>query len=143
MSKSLTYHFKSLDKNQITSQCSFVNLNTECEVGGGKAFWDTGSTVSIISEKVVNSLKINPILSGELKTASGVTPSFLYELGVYLKFDDGQEIEKKCKLWSLKLDHCDILIGMDIILMFDFIILPNKEEITVNLSCPPKSLQTN
>lgn len=83
------------------------------------AIWDTGSTGSIITTKVVKSLKLSPI--GKTKSmgvhGSKIVNAYLINLG----------LPNKAGVFGLRVTECskligsfDVLIGMDVIRFGDF-----------------------
>ena len=82
-----------------------------------EAIWDTGATISVISEKVVQNLGLNSINERDVQTANGDRRAKVYLVNVHLPnkviFIAWEVIEGDCP-------GCDVLIGMDIIGCGDF-----------------------
>ena len=84
--------------------------------------WDTGAFISCISQRVVDQLQLNEIKEIKYHTPDGIKKSSTYNVSVILP--NNEMIEN---LIVIKKDFnperdADMLIGMDIITMGDFVI---------------------
>jgi len=83
------------------------------------ALWDTGAEISVISNKIVKELGLNPIGEGELGGIGGDSVSSIYE--IHLGLPSGELIQDLLVMSDDLQDH-DILIGMDVISQCDLAI---------------------
>ena len=93
-----------------------------------EAIWDTGTSTSIISAKVVEDLDLKPIGIVEVETPTGSRQANSYLVNVRLPH--GVEIGKITVVCTGVLSSADAIIGMDIITLGDFA-LTNCEGKTV------------
>ena len=89
--------------------------------------WDTGASGSVITEKVVQSLSLQPTGQKEVNTANGTIITNTYLVDFILP---GNVLIQNVEVTEAKLRKVDILIGMDIITLGDFSIT-NLNNITV------------
>lgn len=80
--------------------------------------WDTGASQSVITQKVVDALGLQPTGIGQSETAGGLVTASKYTITLGLPPDITiEDVEASC----LPLPgDCDVLIGMDIIGLGDF-----------------------
>lgn len=89
------------------------------EIKTYNALWDTGATCSCISEKVVRDLNLPIISKQEIKGATGAATKNVHVVEIFLP--NNLRIEK-VKAICADINDFDVLIGMDIISLGDFII---------------------
>ncbi|MEW6235740.1 MAG: aspartyl protease family protein [Candidatus Omnitrophota bacterium] len=92
------------------------------------AIWDTGATKSLITNVVVEKLKLKPIGVARVCTASGENISNKYIVNIGLPNKVG--VPEVIVTEGILTDSVDVLIGMDVIVMGDFAIT-NKNGKTV------------
>lgn len=99
----------------------FVSGPTEPVVCEG--IWDTGANSSSISERAARALDLTPVGCMDVETANGHRESPVYKVDVLLPNDVC--IKGLCVTES-DITACDMLVGMDIISMGDFLVT-NKD----------------
>lgn len=77
-----------------------------------KMLWDTGASISLITEKVIKELGLKPVSTSGIIHAQGRTIADIYYIHVILP--NGIEISN-IKATSGNLEDADALIGMDVI----------------------------
>lgn len=82
------------------------------------ALWDTGSTITVISEKLAKQLKLDPVGEMPVETASGKYIAKKYIIS--LSLPNRLNIENVMISSGILGPGIDILIGMDIITLGDF-----------------------
>lgn len=92
-----------------------------CEVES--TVWDTGATSTIISEEVVNALDLKPSNKAQIEGVGGLMDSNVYSINIY--FENHLEF-KSIEVLSGDIGDYDLIIGMDIITLGDFVI-SNKD----------------
>ncbi len=104
----------------IETPCSIYKPYTkENSVIDIKGLWDTGAISSVISQRLVNKLKLFPISLCEMQYAQGRKIVNTYKINLLLP--NGIEIRGLTVSEGIFNDF-DILIGMDIIRLGDFAI---------------------
>jgi hypothetical protein len=81
------------------------------------AIWDTGATGSVITQRIVDELAIQPISMAVVHGVSGPELSPVYLVDFYLPSGVGV---RGLKVTLGKLPGADVLIGMDVITTGDF-----------------------
>jgi hypothetical protein len=81
------------------------------------ALWDTGATGSVISQKIVDDLKLSPVSFGKAHGVDGEYETAYYYVDILLP---NNVAVTKLRVSLGKLLGCDLLIGMDIICRGDF-----------------------
>jgi predicted aspartyl protease len=101
------------DISKIITDISIISNDIETREKKYKALWDTGATSTLISENVVNDLKLEQIGTSELTSIHKKDKSFLYNSGIIIPN------HRKAILLHVssfrKDDEYDVIIGMDII----------------------------
>ena len=107
---------------RITTPVKVTDLSRQRSFDGGKALWDTGSQVSIISEDIAKACHLKTVSDGE---GQGITGKAKLKLGVVLIFpgDVRKFIPISADVIDLKDHDIDVILGMDIIGRGDFSIL--------------------
>jgi hypothetical protein len=82
-----------------------------------KAIWDTGSTTTCVTQKIVHCLELHSVSEADMTTPSGTMSCLLYAINLYLP--DDICIHDITVAETLP-TGCDIIIGMDIIGQGDF-----------------------
>jgi len=106
----------------LISQIEIINHTTRASVKV-RAIWDTGATNSVVSPEVINSLGLATSPTGQIfSDVAGrkKVPTNTYEVDIKLR--EGFVVELITVSEFSISDHCDCLIGMDIITMGDFTI---------------------
>jgi hypothetical protein len=90
-------------------------------IGNYQAIWDTGATNSVITTDVVRQLNLKPTGITEVLTAGGVSQQNVYLINLYLpnRFAVPFIRVTECPMLT---GNFNILIGMDIISLGDFIV---------------------
>ena len=97
--------------------------------------WDTGATTTAISQAVIEALKLKPTGKAEVNTASTKETVDTYFIDV--KICSGQVgIQKLTVTGARHLAGCDMLIGMDIISIGDFVICNHGGKTMFSFSVP-------
>ncbi|GHS93434.1 hypothetical protein AGMMS50276_03910 [Synergistales bacterium] len=144
--KSYTLYHSRLAKqlrSEVHISNSFAQLNLSNPASsGGKAYtaiWDTGATVTCITQKVVDDLGLvglgkckNITAGGAIETTRHLIDLWLPNKVVILKCD-----VTKVELYALK---ADVLIGMDVISQGDFTITNYQGKTVMTFRIP--SLET-
>lgn len=92
-----------------------------CEVES--TVWDSGATSTIISEEVVKTLGLHPIDKARIEGVGGLMDSSIYQINIY--FENHLEF-KSIDVLSGDIGDYDLIIGMDIITLGDFVV-SNKD----------------
>lgn len=108
-----------------------VNLSPTGELfnpTGYDGLWDTGATNTVVSQKIVDELKLQPIGMTQAFTPQGYhnTPTYLIDLF----FKDSKLKFAPVRVTLGKLSNCEVLIGMDVI-GFGDLAVTNKDGNTV------------
>jgi len=92
-----------------------------CEVES--TVWDTGATNTIISAAVIEALGLKPIETSQIEGVGGIIDSSVYKINIYLE----NNVEfTAIEALSGDIGDYDLIIGMDIITLGDFVI-SNKD----------------
>lgn len=94
-----------------------------CEVES--TVWDTGATNTIISPDVIEALNLKPLESARIEGVGGTVDSSVYEINIFL--ENNMEF-RSIKALSGDIGDYDLIIGMDIITMGDFVISNKNQE---------------
>ena len=81
------------------------------------AVWDTGATITGISENIVDKYHLLPLSTSSTSTPGGEIESPVYVIDLVLP---GKIMNTTVLARGLHLTDCDLLIGMDIISLGDF-----------------------
>lgn len=92
-----------------------------CEVES--TVWDTGATNTIISAAVIEALGLDPIEKSQIEGVGGIMESSVYKINIYM--ENNVEFIAINAL-SGDIGDYDLIIGMDIITLGDFVI-SNKD----------------
>ncbi len=104
--------------------------------------WDTGATNSVITKKVADDLNLKPINVAEVHHAAGISIANVYFVNIILpnsvtvaqvRVTEGQLIAPKN---IPEKDHAQVLIGMDIIGMGDFVVTNFDQKTTLSFRLP-------
>ena len=117
---------------------SYVAVGGEGSMMAVNALWDTGSTESLISEKIVK--MIEPILKSKAKyvTKDTVIESETYAVSLSLS-DEITFRDVLMKKADLSDKNVDIIIGMDIISRGDFEIRNYNNLVEFTFRIPPRN----
>jgi hypothetical protein len=114
--------------NVVSSQIIVTNIyNSKSAIFN--AVWDTGAMRTTISQNVVNTIECIATDKATM-IAVGGEPEEVNVYDVALKLPNNVNIKRIPVLSTSKIGACDILIGMDIIMLGDFAIT-NVDGITV------------
>jgi hypothetical protein len=98
------------------------------------AIWDTGATNSVISQKVVDALRIRPTGFATVKHAQGTADDVeTYFVNIWLPNGVGMSMVRVTKG---VVPDADLLIGMDIISKGDFAITQHQGKTTFSFRVP-------
>lgn len=113
------------------------NTNPEKVSSELNGVWDTGATGSVITQKVIDELKLKPVGMTLVNTASArdvPTPEFIVDLVLPNKV-----VIQGLRVTQGELAGIDVLIGMDVIMMGDFHISNYKGNTQMSFSVPSVS----
>lgn len=99
-------------------------LVSGCEVES--TVWDTGATNTIISSAVIDALGLKPVRQTQIEGVGGCMNSSVYKINIYV---DGCLEFTGIEALSGDIGDYDVIIGMDIITLGDFVIT-NKDDQT-------------
>ena len=88
--------------------------------------WDTGATNTIISSAVIDALGLKPVRQTQIEGVGGCMDSSVYKINIYV---DGCLEFTGIEALSGDIGDYDVIIGMDIITLGDFVIT-NKDDQT-------------
>ena len=100
--------------------------------------WDTGSTISSISQAVVDACGLSPVCYGDMRHAQGVTPNVPRFLVNITPPNNVNIIEVKVMLTDVEENTRDVLIGMDIINQGDFAITNQNDKTMLSFRMPSR-----
>ena len=107
--------------------------HTHSMVVTSRALWDTGSTQSCISSRLVKKLGLKVYQRREFQTPTGIVALEMYRVNISL---DNKEIPGLI-VPCIDLDeNVDFLIGMDIITLGDFAVTNMEERTTFSFRIP-------
>ena len=98
-----------------------------------KAIWDTGATASVITQKIVDALKLVPTGMTQVHHAHGKTMAEVYLVNVGLP---NRVAFSGVRVTKGDLASCDVLIGMDIISQGDFAVSNHQGKTTFSFRIP-------
>ena len=102
----------------VKGQSTFV---PGCEVES--TVWDTGATNTVISGQVIDALSLKPIEKSQIEGVGGIMDSSVYKINIYLE----NNVEFiGIEALSGDIGDYDLIIGMDMITLGDFVI-SNKD----------------
>lgn len=126
---------------RISVACNFQELTAKNQphpvLKEYTAIWDTGATGSVISQKVVEELGLQPAGFVPVYHAGGNSMSPWYKVNIMLPNNVGFS---EIKVTQAILSDVDVLIGMDIISLGDFSITNVNHKTTFSFRVP--SIQT-
>ncbi|MDR1452581.1 MAG: retroviral-like aspartic protease family protein [Candidatus Margulisbacteria bacterium] len=99
------------------------------------ALWDTGATNTMITQKVVDLLKLRPVNIREVFTPSGKMDAYCHYVDVFLP---NKTIIQRIPVLQGEPMGCDVLIGMDIIGLGDFAVSNFENKTTFSFRLPSK-----
>ena len=100
----------------VLTECEFVNLDLKRRIKVGHAMWDTGSTATILSRRLVSELQPEGFQQGGIIGIGGETKGSTYLVHIFLPTGDAvtcHEVYEADMEW-------DAIIGMDIISLGNF-----------------------
>ena len=98
------------------------------------SLWDTGASVSVISDSIVNALGLLPVRQVEVYDTSGIKTTNVYYVNVLLP--NNVEFRNLPVVTGILKDF-DLLIGMDIICNGDFSVTNrNKDRVLFSFQLP-------
>lgn len=112
-----------------------IVVSTENAKAAVKAVWDTGATITCISERIAKELGLAPIGFERINTASGIAMQSQYIVDIVLPNNvgiRGIRVSSFCGGAGV-----DALIGMDIITAGDFSITNANGRTVVSYRIPP------
>jgi len=102
---------------EICTPVTDLSKGPEKSSGQLMGIWDTGATGSVITQKVVDILKLEPIGLTQVNTASGQETSPVYLVDMILP---NKVLIQGLRVTLGRLTEADTLIGMDVICCGDF-----------------------
>ncbi len=100
-----------------------------------KGIWDTGATGSVITSRIVKELGLVPTGQKEVHTAKGSHLSNTYIVNLFLKGNFPSQTITVTEAEKLA-GGVDVLIGMDIITLGDFVITNHEGKTTMSFRVP-------
>ena len=97
------------------------------------AAWDTGAQFTFISPRLVETLHLQPYKRGQIMGIGGDQTVNIYL--VHIGLPNGQMIYKS-EVYCSDIDDYDLLIGMDIIGLTDFLITNSNNHTTFQFRIP-------
>lgn len=98
------------------------------------ALWDTGAYCTVITENIARKYAFTPIGAKEIHGVTGKEISNVYLISLHLP---NQVVIKEIEVMSCSCDiGCDVLIGMDIITLGDFVINNHQGRTTFTFRMP-------
>lgn len=130
-----------MEPTALTLKLSADNLVFSCDVAVSEAFdpdsglshptpvkctgiWDTGATGSVITRRIVDHLKLQPVDRVSVNTVNGVRESHVYLVNILLPSNVGFQ---GLQVTEGDISGADVLIGMDIIRLGDLAITHGEE----------------
>lgn len=104
-----------------------------------KAIWDTGSTHTLITDRVVNFLRLKPTGKSEVVSLGGVSLESTYVVNLNLAENLHIDLLRTIGCKALGRD-LDVLIGMDVIRRGDFILSQSNKATYFCFQLPAKGL---
>ena len=98
-----------------------------------QAIWDTGANCSVITSKVVQELNLQPINYTIASTGHGSGKAPVYLLNFFLP---DNVVVMNINAVELKIKDADVLIGMDILNLGDFVITNSQKKTTMSFRIP-------
>ena len=99
------------------------------------ALWDTGCTYTVINKRIAENLRLEPVGVTECAGVNKTVESSVYEVDLLLP---NKLIVSNVRVCEVKNVHgADILIGMDIIMIGDFVITNAGNKTVVSFRYPP------
>jgi len=123
---------------ELKSDCKInqaFSLSDEAGVPPLRTFdcvWDTGASCSCISRRVVSECGLGPTGMTEIITANGSAETETYLINVLLP---NNVLVQEVRVAACNLVGTDVLIGMDIISLGDFVVT-NKDETVLSFRWP-------
>lgn len=105
-----------------------ANNNLDCV-----AIWDTGSTKTCINPRLVEQLGLAPIGTESFNTVNGCSKSDLYVVDVYLP---NNLVVSSIVVAVADVPNCDVLLGMDIATLGDFVLTNRNGESVFSFQMP-------
>ena len=107
-----------------------ISEQKDLVIGAFKGIWDTGATGSVITRKVVDHLKLKPTGKKKVNTANGsdIKDTYLVNIALPSSVMIQNVVVTEGNLGDDS--PIDVLIGMDVITLGDFVIT-NKNDCTV------------
>lgn len=122
----------------VVTECIVSNVDVE---GSYKqddeerclAIWDSGATSSIITRKIINRLKLQPVGVCQVVGIHGTEYEYTYYVDLMIP---GKMTFKTLEVTEGDLEDVDVLIGMDVISQGDFCISNGNNETVVAFRSP-------
>jgi hypothetical protein len=127
-------------KTPLTVQQSLYlcqKYNLVSEQANVRALWDTGATGSCISQGLARQLGLKMIDMCRLRGITGVQISPIYQIDILLPSNVEITNARVCEF--LDNGSFEMLIGMDIITLGDFVILNSDRKTKVAFRIPPSN----
>jgi len=97
------------------------------------AAWDTGAQFTFISPRIVQALGLTPSGKGRFMGIGGDQESYIYRVNIALS---NGELVRNAEVYCSDLDDYDLLLGMDIITLTDFVITNANGKTTFQFRTP-------
>ena len=121
--------------NTLKSNVGVATAGNKSKGFGFVGLWDTGATNSMITQRVVDVLKLQPFNIHEVFTPSGKMDAYCYYVDITLP---NKMIIKDMLVLQGEPIGCDVLIGMDIIGQGDFAVSAFGGKTTFTFRFPSK-----
>ena len=99
------------------------------------AIWDTGASASVITERVVSELGLQPIDKTKVHTANGVRDAYVYLVNIYLRNNVAFPVIRVTD-GDIPGSNIDLLIGLDIIRRGDFAVTHSEGRTCMSFQLP-------
>lgn len=103
-----------------------------------RAIWDTGANNTVITQKVVEALKLLTFGKVEVSTAGGLIEATTHVIDLWLP--NNVSIDNLSVLTGVVTDECDVLIGMDVITLGDFCITNYQRKTMFSFGMPSREV---
>ena len=132
-----TFAFTKKENSIVKRLTTPAKAKYQNQILEGIALWDTGATITCISNHIVNSLKLIPLGKNQIKTPSGFKEVNTYLIDVILPNNVGVQNVLVCDS-DIGEQGIDFLIGMDIITLGDFVVNNHNGLTTFSFRIPSK-----
>lgn len=116
----------------ILTDCDIYSVSGH-KFHADRALWDTGADTTIISSRIVKKLNLQPYKAGGISGIGGATGSNVYLVHVLTPTGD---FVANVEVMENDFEDIDVLIGMDVIVIGDFLITNKDGKTTFQFRTP-------